>query len=519
MSVPWGTDTQPRALRTDHSPIHEPEGHSVTKSSSSPTPPIDQRPPAAAPADAATGTLDVVVSPRRTRILNILALAGIGLSIVGTFFVDGPTLWGLLPIVLYAVLCLLGMDILLGTIYALVAGLILAQLPLVEVANLLGASLAEQITMIGLIIMFGAGVGEILKLTGVDRSIVLGVMRVFGHRGQTAVIFGVMLACLILVMSLGTLAGALAIAAPILLPICSRMQFTRSATASMMFIGGCAGLALAPFAGSNVAIMDAAEVSYGQYVLYGAGPLAILSLVAGLVLVPWMQRRTARQNDFYTAEEAGVEDDSRVPKQGRATTFFLIALLGAVIYATVSAAGTSFPLLALPLLGIVAGLAGGQSIRRITAAFYRGLASMVSLFLLFWLLAALFLIIDVLAPFDVIKDAVGAELAAASPLVFAIVIALLGWVGVPGATAAQVVLLDKVFGEMAAAVGVPASAWVIVLLFASKADTYGPFPNGNMVGAMGLARSTNLKNMMITGWLLLIPACIMYFGILFFETR
>ena len=102
---------------------------------------------------------------------------------------------------------------------------------------------------------------------------------------------------------------------------------------------------------------------------------------------------------------------------------------------------------------------------------------------------------------------------------FAVIVALLGWVGVPGATAAQVVLLDKVFGPLAEAIGVPVSTWIVVLLFASKTDTYGPFPNGNMVGVMGLARSENLKNMLITGWLLLVPACLMYGVLMFVQTR
>lgn len=57
------------------------------------------------------------------------------------------------------------------------------------------------------------------------------------------------------------------------------------------------------------------------------------------------------------------------------------------------------------------------------------------------------------------------------------------------------------------------------LLWASKAAIYGPFPNANMMGAMGLSRSFSLENMMITGWSLLIPASLMYAIIMFVETR
>ncbi|WP_186759222.1 Na+/H+ antiporter NhaC family protein [Arthrobacter alpinus] len=462
---------------------------------------------------------DVFLSPAKTRLVWMLATVGLVAALIAGFTADTPTLWGLLPIVLYAVLCLLGMDIVVATVIALVAGVLILQPAPVEVSALLGDSLADMVTMIGLIIMLGAGVGEVLKKTGVATMIVKGVMRAVGEGNRIAVIYGVMISSGLLVASLGTLAGALAIAAPILLPIAARLRFTRSATASMMFIGGCAGLAVAPFAGSNIAIMSAAGVGYLQYLLYGAGPLAVLSLVLGPFIVQWMQRRSAKRNDFYTEEEVGAEDAVVPAGAGFATVVFTVVLLASLVYAILTSAGTTFPLLALPVIGIATGLAGRLGITEVLSLMYRGAASMVSIFILFWLLAALFIIIDLLAPFEVILATFEVSLAHSSAFVFAILIALLGWVGVPGATAAQVVLLHKVFGALGASLGLGAASWVIVLLFASKADTYGPFPNGNMVGVMGLARSKNLKNMMITGWLLLVPACLMYGLILFVQTR
>ena len=454
----------------------------------------------------------------RTRLIWLLAGAGLVMAVVAAFFSDGPTLWGLLPIVLYAILAILGMDIVVATVISVVAGLIIGKMGVLEIGTLLGDSLADQITIIGLIIMLGAGVGEVLKVTGVAQSIVSSVMHVFGRSGRNAVVFGVMISCLILVASLGTLAGAIAIAAPILLPITARLGFTKSATASMLFIGGCAGLAIAPFAGSNVAIMEAADVNYGQFILYGAGPIAILSLTIGVPIVSLMQRWSARKGDFYLDDEVGGSESpvsaSRIP-----TAVFLTLLVISVVFAAVTSAGTTFPLLALPVLGIATAVASRMSPQDIVSTIYRGCSQVISIFLLFWLLAALFIIIDILAPFDVVMDVFGSQLQSASPFVFTVIIALLGWVGVPGATAAQVVLLDKVFGDLGATLGVSASSWVVVLLFASKADTYGPFPNGNMIGVMGLARSNNLRNMLITGWMLLVPACVMYFIILFVETR
>jgi H+/gluconate symporter-like permease len=453
---------------------------------------------------------EVGLSPRRRATTNAIAVAGLVVCGIAGFFTEAPTLWGVAPIAMYAALCLLGMDLVVATVVSLVAGVLVAQQSPAEFGTLLGESLADMVTMIGLIIVLGAGVGEVLRVTGVADNIVRSVMRVAGERSQRAVLLGVMLSCLVLVTSLGTLAGALAIAAPILLPVAARIGFTRSATAAAMFVGGCAGLALAPFAGSNVAIMEAADVGYLTYLQYGAAPLAVLSLATALVVVPWIQRRTVTTGDFYTDAELAAEASEARPAAGRATATFLLLLVVTVVYATVTNAGSAFPLLALPLLGIATGFAGKLSATDIAAQMYRGGARLLSIFLLFWLLAALFLVMEALQPYDVILEHFGPRLEQTSGLSFAIAIAMLGWVGVPGATAAQVVLLDEVFGGLAATVGVGAGAWVIVLLWASKADTYGPFPNANMIGAMGLARSTNLRALLYTGWMVLIPACLMY---------
>ncbi len=461
---------------------------------------------------------EVALSRSRRLLLTAISVVGLALAVVAGFLGPAPTLWGLLPIVLYAVLCLLGMDIVVATVVALLSGVLVARLTPLETGELLGDGLGDSITMIGLIIVLGAATGEVLKVTGVAQTIVSWVMRLVGERSRTAALLGMMLACLVLVAALGTLAGALAIAAPILLPIAARLGFTRSATAAALFIGGCAGLALAPFAGSNVAVMDAAEVGYLTYLAYGAGPLAVLSVVWGLVVVGWMQRRTVGTGDEYDRAAIGAEVRDVPATAGRATAAFVVVLLASVVYATVTGAGTSFPLLALPVLGVVTGLAGGLAPARLLAAMYKGGASLISILILFWLLAGLFALIDLLAPFDVVLAAVGDDLARGSGFVFTLVVAALGWVGVPGATAAQVVLLDEVFGPLQATLGVSGGAWVATMLFASKADTYGPFPNGNMVGAMGLARSTNLRNMLLTGWAVLVPACLMYVVILWIAT-
>ncbi|MFF4837732.1 Na+/H+ antiporter NhaC family protein [Streptomyces sp. NPDC001315] len=464
---------------------------------------------------AATGTTPR--PPRLGRRTLAPAAAGVALlaSLVAGLTTDAPTVWGLLPIGMYAVLSLTGMNLVTVTAVALGSAVLVALPPLGQAGEVLGNSLTEPVTIIGLIIVFGSAVGEALRVTGVADALVRGIMRYADGHGTTVLMYGMMLACLVLVTSLGTLAGALAIAAPLLVPIAARAGFTRSATAATMFLGGCAGLALAPFAGSNIAIMKTADTGYLTYVTVGAGPLALLSLVLAAVVVPWVQRRSAAQGDFYRPDEVTEADrDTVTPAQAartrRATWAFALTLLATVCYAAATKADTAFPLIALPVLALVTVAAAGLSPVRALKAVLTGGRRMLPMLLLFWMLAALFGFIDLLKPYDVVLEHFGPGLRGMSALPFALAVAALGWVGVPGATAAQVILIGEVFGPIGHEVGVTPAAWVIILLWASKADTYGPLPNANMVGAMGMARAGRLPYLLGTGWALLLPACALY---------
>ncbi|MEU9794778.1 Na+/H+ antiporter NhaC family protein [Streptomyces sparsogenes] len=473
--------------------------------------------PQSVTAGPAAGTTPDPPSPVRRSMPWVAAAVALAASLAAGLLSDAPTMWGLLPIALYAFLSLAGMNLLAVTGIAVASAVLVALPPLDETVDVLDGSLTDTVTIIGLIIVLGAAVGEVLRVTGVADCLVRNILRVTEGRGTTALMYGMMCACLVLVAGLGTLAGALAIAAPLLVPVAARAGFTRSATAVTMFLGGCAGLALAPFAGANVAIMKAADTGYLTYVLVGAGPLAVLSLLLAAVVVPWVQRRSAGQGDFYRPDELTKDAGGDGPAEGaeavrtrHATWVFVTVLVLTVFYAALTKASTTFPLIALPLMAVCTATAARLSPLRALKAFLAGARSLLPMFLLFWLLAVLFGFIDLLQPYDVVLETYGPGLRGMSALPFALTVAALGWVGVPGATAAQVVLISEVFGSLGTSLGITPAAWVIILLWASKADTYGPLPNANMVGAMGLARARRLPYLLWTGWALLIPACALY---------
>lgn len=434
--------------------------------------------------------------------------------------IDGNSLWGLLPIACYAIVALSGVNLLVATFVAFLTGILLTGRGVAETGEILGDSLGDMVAIIGIVILLGGALGELLRVSGIADELVRGVMRLVRNESMFAVQVGVMLSCVVLTFILGTLAGGLAIAAPVLLPLAARAGYTRSATAVMMFLGGCGGIAIAPFAGSNIAILAASGIGYGEYLLVAAGPLLLLSLLLGMLIVPRVQRRAVARDDpseFYPAESGNGEAQVSSARIRRSALIFGAALIGVVVFGAMQGSSTTYPLVALPVLAGIVVVSGGIRVKDAAAAVSRGAARLLELFVMFWLLAAFFLMVTELGPFDVILDRFGGEITGLPLLPFAFGVTLLGWVGVPGANAAQVVLLDGIFGPIGTAIGMTPAAWAVTYLLASKADTYGPFPNPNMVVSLGFAESDRIKTLLGVGWLVLIPAGIMFSLILYMQ--
>ena len=71
-----------------------------------------------------------------------------------------------------------------------------------------------------------------------------------------------MAVCAVVAVALGNAGRAIAVAGRCWDPGCRTFAVPRIATAVMFFIGGCA-IAVAPFAGSNVAVSD--DIGFPQY--------------------------------------------------------------------------------------------------------------------------------------------------------------------------------------------------------------------------------------------------------------
>src|SRR5215208_4623821 len=117
-----------------------------------------------------------------------------------------PPLFGLLPLVVYIVLTLTGYQPLVATIAGVLVGAVLSLTPPLEVARAVQAGLGSFLALVGLIIMFGSGLGEILQRTGVAGNIVRFTMVNLGLNTKPKAMLGAMFTSALMVALLGTLA-------------------------------------------------------------------------------------------------------------------------------------------------------------------------------------------------------------------------------------------------------------------------------------------------------------------------
>jgi H+/gluconate symporter-like permease len=131
--------------------------------------------------------------------------------------IDPGLCWGLLglsPLLIYVVLVFRGVDILSATAVSVVIGALLSHQTIVSFGEALAAGMGSFLALVGLIIMLGRGLGEVLNATRVSHTIVYRIIHSIGVDTEKKAMLGIMIACLIIVGLLGTMAGN-AIIAPI----------------------------------------------------------------------------------------------------------------------------------------------------------------------------------------------------------------------------------------------------------------------------------------------------------------
>lgn len=421
--------------------------------------------------------------------------------------------WGLLglaPLLVYVVLVFRDVDILAATAICVALGAILSHQTLVSFGATLANSMSSFLALVGLIIMLGRGLGEVLNATRVSHTIVHRIIYGIGVDTEKKAMLGIMTACLVIVGLLGTMAGGNAIIAPIVLPVAAAVGLSRSTVGVIFQAVGEEALILGPFTPPVITLLGLTKLGYGEMLLYVSGPVALVTLTVTWLMIQRIQRATRESNAYQLPEET--EWFEPTPRNRRATVVFTLCFLAAVVYGIAVKAPTSFVIVIMLGLSVITGLAGGLKFNEILTQVVKGMAGNVGLFLLFLLLDPFIIFVDKAGGFAALTALIKPMMEIGGKPAIVITGGFLGAFGISGATVATMKLLNEMFGSLLLRYDVSMLAWSLALVVATRVNNF-VFPGANMASSLGFAESRDMKSLLRNGWM--VGACQLTFLILF----
>jgi H+/gluconate symporter-like permease len=426
---------------------------------------------------------------------------------------DQDLWWGLLglaPLLVYVVLVFRDVDILPATAICVVLGSLLSHQTLLSFAAALANSMGSFLALVGLIIMLGRGLGEVLSATKVSHTIVHRIIFSIGVDTEKKAMLGIMLACLVIVGLLGTMAGGNAIIAPIVLPIAAAVGLSRSTVAVIFQAVGEEALILGPFTPPVITLLGLTKISYGQMLMFVSGPVALITVTATWIMIQRIQRRTRLSCAYEQPDDLEVFQPTA--QSSRATLVFMSCFLFAVLYGIAVKAPTSFVIVIMLGLSLITGFVGGLKLDEILKLVIKGMAGNVGLFLLFLLLDPFIIFVQQAGGFIALTKLIKPLMELGGKPVIVITGGLLGAFGISGATVATLKLLHEMFNPLLSRFAISMLAWSLALVVATRVNNF-VFPGANMLSSLGFAESDDLKSMIRNGWL--VASCQLTFLIIF----
>ena len=414
-----------------------------------------------------------------------------------------PTILGMLPLLAFIVLALMGKSQILSLLIATVLAMILSGTGAVGYSMMLAGSMGSSLVLIGLVIMMSSALGKIMETTGVSQTIVNAIISKIGIKTEKSAIIVTMICSTLVCGILGTIGGGNSILAPIIIPVVASVGLSKSTVGAIFQNAGETGLIIGPLSPAVMALLSITGLSYGRMLLTAALPYAIVWLVTSYFAIKRVQATTKDINP-YTDENFGqvfVPTD----KHRRLTLLFCICFIGFIIYSVFAKAGIPLLVFIMMTLSIILGAASGEKPDHLFKVFAEGMASAVPLFIIFLLFSPLFEMMTVMGGFQGMAMAFGKLVnliggsGTFSKAVMTILASFVGGFGIEGAAVVQMQITHELFSSALSLVQLPMELWALALIAASRITSV-IYPTGNMIGQMGVARSDDVKSMLKVGW-------------------
>lgn len=414
-----------------------------------------------------------------------------------------PAIFGLIPLIVYVILALRGKNIAYVVLLCTVIGAIMTGQTPIEFGVAINEALGSFMALVGFIILMGAGLGEVLTKTGVANAIVNFIVVKSGVKNQKQVTIAVMLSSTLLVALLGTLAGANAIIAPIVIPIVASLGMAPSTLSILMHGAGATGLFLGPFTPPVVTYTQLAGISYGQYLINAGIPISIIVWICTWYSASKNQKQVGNVESYSDEDLLAKEEIVITPKVKRATIVFALTMFFLIAYGIYAKGGAAYVLTVMLVTIFATGVVGGLTADTIIESLLTGGSRMYRMFFMFVLYDPFMKYITMSGAFDAIASILTPIVDKVGVVGFMLASTLIGIFGVAGAAVAQAKVMDDMFKLFLKPLNITPGVWALVLLVGSQITSFA-YPTGDMVGQMGLARSSSLKPMLKNGILITI---------------
>lgn len=420
-----------------------------------------------------------------------------------------PPICGLFPLLLYIVLSFRkGMHPLVNVSICAVVGAILVKQPLGSLGAVIYESMGSFLALVGFIIMLGSGLGVVLRKTGVAAAIVNVLMRKIGVKTQKRAILATMVSSVCLVTLLGTLAGANAVIAPIVIPLVAAVGITPSTLAIIFQGAGQTGLFLSPFSPPMVTLMGITGLSYPRILVCAGIPIAIVMWIGTYLIAIKVQKDTQGKEDFGTDVELPDGNFKVDPVTKRATFTFVITMAVMVVYGIITKGGASFVILVMLVAAILTGLVAKMSAGEIFDSIIEGCGKLMWLFFMFLMFNPFLNFVTASGAFDAMLELMEPLIGSTGKLGFTLLTVLVGIFGINGAAVAQALMIDSLFNGFLPGLGVSMELWAMIVLVGHQITSYA-YQGVDMIGAMGLAHAKNIKPMLQLAYMAIIPGTIL----------
>jgi Na+/H+ antiporter NhaC len=154
--------------------------------------------------------------------------------------------------------------------------------------------------------------------------------------------------------------------------------------------------------------------------------------------------------------------------------------------------------LVITITTAVTGFAGKLKADDLINTFITGASRMMWLFIMFILFNPFINFIAEVGAFERLVTILNPLLESQSKVVFSFVATMTGIFGVGGAATADNVVMDNMFKPVLQQLSITPSLWALILLVSGQITSFA-YPEADMIGQMGLARSKDMKNLVKFG--------------------